>query len=707
MTRTVAVIAGLIAALEIAAPVAGSAQMCVGDCSGTKIVRINDLILGVDIALGSQPLSVCPAFANSQGRVDVGQLVKAVENSLTGCPVSGPGDAEGYFPDALGDTWYYNVTGSTNGRPITDLDKTSVIGTTTVLGAVATIFEFQRYSAPPGSPSRADFFSKDLEGVTFLGNNDPSDAITPELIPYRELVFPVEPSPIAQFSKSGLDYGADLDGDGQNETIDVSLLASIEAFEPANVAAGSFPSAARHVLTLDRTIRLSASGATTPLSLVETTWLVPGIGPVKGSTVTMAANDAMFASTDFDARGYVLGGVRHGIGWPFSVAANLSPGNGYVPVPVGYPVVASDGTNFMVMARRATGGEDGKWLANWVGTLVGPDGDVLKAFDATAPTPVLDPSGSQRAAIASDGTDYLFVYEQDNDFARTGMAPSIQGVRISGVGLPLDGGFPLGAPGTASPAVSFDGTNYLLAYSYSKPQSGLTQIYGAFVSPTTGQITATGAFPIASEPGYQTRPVTAFDGTNYLVAWDQDLWASQRPGLYASRVGLDGTVLDPGGFAVSNQTGNPVSNGNPAIAFDGTNYLVAYNVGPIFTSQIKAMRISKSGALLDGSASAGGFPITNADGSAVSVALTFAASEYWVAWVSTPSLGEYDGIFGARISPDGIMKSPGLSGVRMGDATAAFFPALATNGSSGMLVWLNQYVPVNEVRGVSIHPFGP
>jgi hypothetical protein len=58
---------------------------CVGDCGGTGMVRINDLILGVNIVLGNQPSTACPAFENAQGKVDIAQLIKGVNNALNGC----------------------------------------------------------------------------------------------------------------------------------------------------------------------------------------------------------------------------------------------------------------------------------------------------------------------------------------------------------------------------------------------------------------------------------------------------------------------------------------------------------------------------------------------------------------------------------------------------------------------------------------------
>ena len=49
------------------------------------VVSINELITGVGIALGNQPASVCPALQNSDGRVDIAQLIQAVRKALNGC----------------------------------------------------------------------------------------------------------------------------------------------------------------------------------------------------------------------------------------------------------------------------------------------------------------------------------------------------------------------------------------------------------------------------------------------------------------------------------------------------------------------------------------------------------------------------------------------------------------------------------------------
>lgn len=65
----------------------GAVSDCIGDCNGDLRVMINELIIAVNIALGSLPLDACPSvdcFAN--GMVTIPCVVQCVNNALNGCP---------------------------------------------------------------------------------------------------------------------------------------------------------------------------------------------------------------------------------------------------------------------------------------------------------------------------------------------------------------------------------------------------------------------------------------------------------------------------------------------------------------------------------------------------------------------------------------------------------------------------------------------
>jgi hypothetical protein len=60
---------------------------CVGDCGNDGEVTIDELIVGVNIALGNSELDACPAFdGNGDGAVTVDELIQGVNAALVGCP---------------------------------------------------------------------------------------------------------------------------------------------------------------------------------------------------------------------------------------------------------------------------------------------------------------------------------------------------------------------------------------------------------------------------------------------------------------------------------------------------------------------------------------------------------------------------------------------------------------------------------------------
>jgi hypothetical protein len=60
---------------------------CPGDCNSNGEVRVEELITGVNIALGIAPVGDCLAFdTDNNGEVSVAELIKAVNAALTGCP---------------------------------------------------------------------------------------------------------------------------------------------------------------------------------------------------------------------------------------------------------------------------------------------------------------------------------------------------------------------------------------------------------------------------------------------------------------------------------------------------------------------------------------------------------------------------------------------------------------------------------------------
>jgi cysteine-rich repeat protein len=81
----------LVAALLAGTPPASAQDGCAGDCNTSGDVAINELVICVNVALGSAAVSSCDACdVNGDGGVAINELIAAVNSALAGCvPVGG------------------------------------------------------------------------------------------------------------------------------------------------------------------------------------------------------------------------------------------------------------------------------------------------------------------------------------------------------------------------------------------------------------------------------------------------------------------------------------------------------------------------------------------------------------------------------------------------------------------------------------------
>ncbi len=67
--------------------IVAGAPGCTGDCNDNGAVTVDELVTGVNIALGAAPLGACsPMDARHDGLVTVDELGRAVDHALNGCP---------------------------------------------------------------------------------------------------------------------------------------------------------------------------------------------------------------------------------------------------------------------------------------------------------------------------------------------------------------------------------------------------------------------------------------------------------------------------------------------------------------------------------------------------------------------------------------------------------------------------------------------
>jgi len=144
-----------------------------------------------------------------------------------------------------------------------------------------------------------------------------------------------------------------------------------------------------------------------------------------------------------------------------------------------------------------------------------------------------------------------------------------------------------------SPSIAFDGTTYLVVWQ--DERSGQHHdIYGARVD-QAGVVLDPSGIAVSTSANIERYPSVAFDGTNYLVVWE-DYRNTSNPDIYGARLDQSGVVLDPSGIAVSTAPGRQKF---PAIGFDSTNYLVVWDDDRRGEPDIFSTRISQSGIVLD------------------------------------------------------------------------------------------------------------
>ena len=217
------------------------------------------------------------------------------------------------------------------------------------------------------------------------------------------------------------------------------------------------------------------------------------------------------------------------------------------------PQVASNGTDYFVVwsdARTDAG--------DIYGASVSAAGTVGSAVAITTAAATQD-----APHLASDGTNYLVAWE-----STSGDHYDIYASLVSS-----------GVPGSAfavratqweeAPAVGSLGGNYLVAWSeYRDHVQG--DVYGQLL---TGAAAMTGSsFLIDGSNNHQGFPAIASNGTSYVVAWE-DTRTNNDFDIYAARVASDSTVSDTTGMVITTYTGEQRF---PAIASNGTDYILAW-----------------------------------------------------------------------------------------------------------------------------------
>ncbi len=81
----------LVALLAWSAASAGAVDLCIGDCDGNGAVGIDEVLTGVNMALGVVAVTRCPSFdVDVGGSIAINELLGGVRSALDGCVDAAP-----------------------------------------------------------------------------------------------------------------------------------------------------------------------------------------------------------------------------------------------------------------------------------------------------------------------------------------------------------------------------------------------------------------------------------------------------------------------------------------------------------------------------------------------------------------------------------------------------------------------------------------
>jgi hypothetical protein len=290
-------------------------------------------------------------------------------------------------------------------------------------------------------------------------------------------------------------------------------------------------------------------------------------------------------------------------------------------------------------------------------------------------TPISRGAGDRgNPAIASDGEDYMVVWADE----RAG-TPAVYGARVSPTGKVTDrDGIPisLNAISAKAPDIAFDGTNYMVVWQ--EIYDGDPGIFAGLID-GSGNLLEPNRIPVAVEEGDQSDPAIAYDGRNYLIAW-----IDGSSGICCARVAPNGTVLDKEGILISS---GETEKKHPDVAFDGLRYTVVWEGDRGGKINVYSARVHPAGIVVDDEP----ISLTTGYGRRVRPAIAFADSEYVA--VRQGDEGDHTSVYWARLEPiSGIVIDPGWIGISDG-AGAASSPAVAVGTPGRILVAYSNFIP--------------
>ncbi len=305
---------------------------------------------------------------------------------------------------------------------------------------------------------------------------------------------------------------------------------------------------------------------------------------------------------------------------------------------------------------------------------------------------------SAGASVAGEG-QYLAAWIDDRDGYYQGQQLLVA-VRIRADGVLLDSAGivvheaagELGEEGSV--AIGWDGTNYLVIW-----EEWLDQHFDIFarrVSPS-GAVLDSAPIAIVRAPDQQSMPGVAFDGTNYLVIWTDYREEPSHPlGVWGTFVTPEGLVLDTAGFHISDEEVEDL--GQP-LFFDGTKYCFLFTVWNGATRpDIGMVRITTEGQVLDSVP----IPVCLAESSQYSPSAAFDGTNILVVWTDRREWQRSGAdICGRRITTDGVIIDTVLLTICSADGNQ-YEPHVVACGNLFFVAWTDRRTGDDDVYAARI-----
>jgi len=360
---------------------------------------------------------------------------------------------------------------------------------------------------------------------------------------------------------------------------------------------------------------------------------------------------------------------------PAGIAVSTNAADKFTPAAVtytnGFFVVWQDNRNIITAADIY-----GARISN-TGLLLDPIGVAISVTNGTQTVP----------AVAINHGTTLVVWQDRRNSGTT--SDDIYGARVNFTNNTLNvldtNGIPISTNSASqrTPTVCALTNNFLVVWSDRRNNNATSlDIFGARVD-TNGLVLDTNAFVICNNAASQTLPVVASSAAGALVAWVDPRNFNTANDIYGTRISNTGAVIDQTNLLISRAG---AVEANPSVAYDGTNYLVAWEDSRSFSTNdvdIRGARVSAKGALLDKT----GLLICNAAGAQQHPSVAASGGEFLVAWQDDRNDGvSGEDIYGSRVSDAGVVLDPaGLALSTTNDDQLS--PVVAGNASAFLVVW--------------------